>query len=253
MVFNSYIFLFLFLPITLIFYYLLGRLRDQRYSKIWLIGMSLWFYGYFNPYYLWIIVGSIIVNYIGYRYLIHPQYNHKRKLVLTAGIICNVAALFYFKYFDFFIANCNRIFQTDFTLLHIVLPLGISFFTFQQISFLVDVYREEVADYTFLDYTLFVTFFPQLVAGPIVTHKEMLPQFKIPVKQRVQIEQFSRGILLITIGLGKKVLLADNLGEAVNWGYTNLSRMDATNAILVMLMYMLRMKRVWNKSHKLCL
>lgn len=237
MVFNSYIFIFLFLPLTLGIYYLLHSLKKYEYAKVWLIGMSLWFYGYFNPSYLVIILTSIIGNYIIYKKL----YRTNKKSLLILGIILNLAALFYFKYYDFFIENMNQAFGQSFTLKHILLPLGISFFTFQQISFLADTYRRETEEYGIIDYALFVTFFPQLVAGPIVTHSEMLPQFKDTTKRPFQPELFMRGIVLFTLGLFKKVILADTFGGAVNWGYANISRLDSTNALLVMLFYSIQL------------
>lgn len=237
MVFNSYIFIFLFLPLTLGIYYLLHFLKKYEYAKVWLIGMSLWFYGYFNPGYLVIILASIIGNYFIYKKL----YRTNKKSLLVLGIILNLAALFYFKYYDFFIENMNQAFGQSFTLKHILLPLGISFFTFQQISFLVDTYRKETEEYGVVDYALFVTFFPQLVAGPIVTHSEMLPQFKDTTRRPFQPELFTRGMVLFTLGLFKKVILADTFGEAVNWGYANISLLDSTNALLVMLFYSIQL------------
>lgn len=145
MTFNSYIFILLFLPLCLTGYFTLNKLRQYRLSLLFLIGMSLWFYGYFNPKYLPIICSSVLVNYIIYR-LLHKMADApdsgRRKFVFIISIIFNLGLLGYFKYTDFFIENLNLIFKTDFTLQNILLPLGISFFTFQQISFIVDVYKD---------------------------------------------------------------------------------------------------------------
>ena len=163
----------------------------------------------------------------------------KRKVLVpfTIGLIFNIGLIFYFKYYDFFIINMNTAFQTNFTLKHILLPLGISFFTFQQISFIVDVYRGEVGKYSFIDYALFVTFFPQLIAGPIVTHAEMIPQFQDESKKKVDWDMFSKGMVIFILGMFKKVIIADTFGKAVDWGYGNVSLLDSTNGILLMLFY----------------
>ena len=220
MQFHSYIFILCFLPLTLIGYFGLNRLGKDRLAKLFLLAMSLWFYGYFNVSYLVIICGSIVVNFAISR-LMDSSFAGKeggtRRFLMIAGVIFNVAVIFYFKYYDFFIENLNALFRTDFVLRHVVLPLGISFFTFQQISFIVDAYKGEVKDYSFLEYALFVTFFPQLVAGPIVLHSELIPQFKDRPKWNMDFDNLSKGIMLFVMGLSKKVLIADVFGNAVNW------------------------------------
>ena len=181
MLFNSYIFIFVFLPLTLGSYYGLHKLGKPVFAKITLILMSFWFYGYFNPNYLWIMCSSIIVNYLLSQLLQRKwemsaaQIAVLKKSLLAIGLIFNLGLIFYFKYYDFFVDNLNKVFSTDFQLKNIVLPLGISFFTFQQVSYMVDSYRGETKEYNFADYALFVTFFPQLIAGPIVLHNEVLP------------------------------------------------------------------------------
>ncbi|QQO10192.1 MBOAT family O-acyltransferase [Breznakiella homolactica] len=160
-----------------------------------------------------------------------------RKIWLILALFSNLAVLLYFKYYDFFFININRIFGSSFALKHLLLPLGISFFTFQQLSYIIDSYRGEVPDYNFLDYALFVTYFPQLIAGPIVTHDEMVPQFADESKKRFQFEQFSKGLYAFAFGLAKKVLIADTFGNAVTWGYSNVGLLNSTNGILLMLFY----------------
>ena len=156
---------------------------------------------------------------------------------MILGVAINLGIIFYFKYMDFFIENVNTIAKTDWPLMHIVLPLGISFFTFQQISFIVDAYRGEVPDYGFLTYACYVTFFPQLVAGPIVTHDELIPQLKDVKKKSVNWDNMAKGFYMFAMGLGKKVLIADVFGVAVNWGFEDVASLKATNAILVMIAY----------------
>lgn len=179
--------------------------------------MSLWFYAYFNIGYLPIICASILVNYFVYRLMQREGTTQKkRKALLVLGLIFDIGLIFYFKYYDFFLDNINHAFSTDFVLRHITLPLGISFFTFQQISFIVDAYKGEAKGYSFLEYALFVTFFPQLVAGPIVLHKELVPQFRDLSKHHINYDNLSKGIMMFTRGLAKKVLIADTFGAAVD-------------------------------------
>ena len=221
MQFNSYFFVLFFLPLTLFGYFFLGRIGKEKLSKVYLLLMSLWFYGYFNLSYLGIICGSIVVNFLFSRVMERRKdAGTDTKLFLILGICFNVAVIFYFKYFDFFISNINAVFGSDFAMRNILLPLGISFFTFQQISFMVDSYKGETKGYSFLDYALFVAFFPQLVAGPIVLHSELIPQFHDSSRHRVNFDNLSRGIILFTRGLGKKILIADTFGRAVDWGFS---------------------------------
>ena len=240
MLFNSYLFLFLFLPLALLGYFLLNRLGRFQLAEAFLIGMSLWFYGYFNPSYLLIICISILANYALSRLLSRRGESAAGRLLLSLGVAANLGAIFYFKYYDFFVSTVNGVFGTGFQLRHILLPLGISFFTFQQISYLVDSYRGETGDYGFLEYALFVSFFPQLVAGPIVLHSEMIPQFRDKSLRRFDWNRFGHGLYLFALGLSKKVLLADVLGKAVDWGFGGLGTlysMSALDAVLVSLCY----------------
>lgn len=138
MLFNSYVFIFLFLPIALAGYYVLNHLKLYRISNVFLIGMSLWFYGYFNKYYLLIICGSILLNFLLVSGMGRLEKQGIKKLLLVFGICANIAIIFYFKYYDFFVSNINIVFKSQIALKNIVLPLGISFFTFQQIGYLID-------------------------------------------------------------------------------------------------------------------
>ncbi len=238
MTFNSYIFTLAFLPLSVIGYFCLNRFGLFNTSKIFLIAMSLWFYGYFNYSYLLIMVASIVVNWFVSKLLNKENFsNVVRKIILIAGIIFNLSLIFYFKYFDFFLSNLNAVFGSDFILRNILLPLGISFYTFQQVSYVVDSYKGETKGYNFVDYALFVSFFPQLVAGPIALHGEMIPQFKDKKQKHLNFENLSCGIHFFAIGLFKKVLIADTLGNAVAYGYANSEILSSAEAILVMLSY----------------
>lgn len=237
MLFNSYIFVFLFFPICLFGYYFLVHSGKNETAKMFLIAMSLWFYGYFNLSYLLIMVCSIVVNYMFHRALSRrPQ-----KAVVILAVAANLGVLFYFKYFDFFLETINVVFGTSAALRNILLPLGISFFTFQQISFVVDTYRGEVYNCSPVDYALFVSFFPQLIAGPIVNHGEMLPQFRQIGKESVLWERVAEGFGLFILGLAKKVLIADTFGAGVDYGYGNLALLGRIDAILVIIFYSLQL------------
>ena len=155
-------------------------------------------------------------------------------------LLVNIGALFYFKYFDFFLENLNTALKTDFNLLHLALPLGISFFTFQQLAFLIDSYRRDVPKYPLLDYALFVAFFPKILQGPIALHSEMIPQFQETARKSFCYENFSKGLMAVAFGLAKKVLLADTFGKLVDWGYADVGALDTVSALLVMLAYTLQ-------------
>lgn len=237
MLFNSYIFVFIFFPICLLGYYVLLHFKQEMAAKIFLTIMSFWFYGYFNVSYLLIMLGSIAVNYVFHRILSKQP---DRKLMILA-VICNLGVLFYFKYYDFFFTTVNSVFGTSILLRNILLPLGISFFTFQQISFVVDTYRGEVKDCGLIDYALFVAFFPQLIAGPIVNHDEMLPQFREIGHKSAAWDKIAEGFGLFILGLAKKVLIADTFGAGVDYGYANLAVLGRFDAALVIICYTLQL------------
>lgn len=237
MLFNSYIFVLVFLPLCMIGYFGCSHFGKGTHGQAFLLGMSLWFYGYFHVEYLFIIAFSILCNYGFYVLLGRSQDSGRRKWLLAGALVLNVGILFYYKYFNFFLENVNGIFGRNFALTSILLPLGISFFTFQQLSFVIDAYKGEVPAYRFLDYACFVTYFPQLIAGPIVTHDELIPQFMDEGRKRFRWDNFVRGIYLFALGLSKKVLIADTFGNGVNWGFANIGELDSTNGFLVMLFY----------------
>lgn len=175
MLFNSYEFIFVFLPITLILFYLIGSRGHHRAAMLWLVVASLFFYGWWNYKYLILIIGSMLFNYAVGLAIGNRSSKSYKKLLLVCGVVVNLGLISYFKYANFFIDSINITIETSFHLKTIILPLAISFFTFQQIAYIVDTYKEETKEYNFLHYSLFVTFFPQLIAGPIVHHKEMMP------------------------------------------------------------------------------
>ena len=285
MLFNSYIFIFLFLPAVLLGWYGLNRIKQYKMAQVFLVGMSLWFYAYFHVGYLAIILCSCGVNYLLSLYVSKycdslsadklgnssnadetcnsPEITkkagshsgtdekypasrkdatqRKRTAVLWLGCILNLGILGYYKYFDFLIENVNAVANTDFNLRHILLPLGISFFTFQQLSYVVDRAKGQAPHYDLVDYMTFVTFFPQLIAGPIVLHSEILPQFRDLEKRRLDRERFADGIIFFVIGLAKKVLLADLLAKPVAFAFENYSGLDSLTLFFGALAYMLEL------------
>ena len=207
MLFNSYIFIFLFLPISIIGFYLIKKINYQNLAVVWLVLASLFFYGWWNFKYLILILISIILNYL-FGFVIKKQ---NKKIYLILGIIINLFIIGYFKYSNFFLENINILLKDEFILNQIILPLGISFFTFQQITYLVDTYNGKNEDHNFINYFLFVIFFPQLIAGPIVHHSKMIPQFNSSSFGTFKFENITIGLTVFSLGLFKKVFLADNL------------------------------------------
>jgi len=211
MLFNSIEFIFVFLPVVLLVFYMIGGYGNHRVAISWLVAASLFFYGWWNPAYLGLILASILFNYAMGAALVSGNGRPHAPYLLTVGVACNLAVLAYFKYANFFVENLNILSSSSYHLETIILPLAISFFTFQQITFLVDASRGETREYNFLHYSLFVTFFPQLIAGPIVHHREMLPQFAKDSIYRVNQSNLAIGIAIFLLGLFKKVVLADGV------------------------------------------
>lgn len=209
MLFNSFSFLLLFMPITACGFFLLAR-RSKEWAAAWLAGASLVFYAVWSVAYLPLLLGSTLFNYyFGWR-IAHTE-GPARKRWLIAAVVADLALLGYFKYADFFISSFNVVSHNQLPALDVILPIGISFFTFTQIAFLVDTYQRKVSEYRFTHYLLFVTYFPHLIAGPVLHHKEMMPQFDNAATYRPTAANFSVGAAIFVIGLAKKVLIADGL------------------------------------------
>jgi len=218
MLFNSYEFIFVFLPVTLAGFFLLG-LSSRNLALGWLVVISIAFYAWWRPINVLIIAPSILVNFVLARWLLRLTADKTRaglaRLVLLLGIAFNVAFLGYFKYVNFLATAANDLIGTNFVLTQVVLPLGISFITFQKIAFLIDVHSRRIPSFTLRDYGLFVLFFPQLIAGPIVHYREMMPQFQ-QARCRWDKENIAVGLSLFGFGLFKKVVLADGISEYVS-------------------------------------
>jgi alginate O-acetyltransferase complex protein AlgI len=214
MVFGSFSFIFLFLPVTVAGFFIICR-KNKRLATGWLILASLFFYGWWDYRFLPILLASILFNYSMFGRIICAD-QPTRKRWLTLAVIINLTALCYFKYSNFFILSINDLAGGNIPLLNIILPIGISFFTFTQISFLVDAYYDKVKSANFIDYVLFTSYFPYIVSGPILHHKEMLPQFADTARYGISANNVAAGIAIFVFGLAKKLLIADNLASVVD-------------------------------------
>jgi len=242
MLFNSYAFLFLFLPITLLIYFGLNKGKWMRLSIGWLILISLVYYGWFNPIYVSLIVGSLLFNFaIGTSLGRNGQTHFKRRCLLIMGIFGDLLLLGYFKYADFFISTLNFLSHVQVPLLHVALPIGISFFTFTQIAYLVDAHRGETERYPLPIYALFVSFFPYLLAGPIVHHREMAAQYNQLDEKVLDYSNITGGLYLFFIGLFKKVVLADTLAGWASHGFDHATTLTLVEAWTASLSYTLQL------------
>lgn len=227
MLFNSYQFIFYYLPIVFFGFFLIAR-NSRQLSAMWLAAASLFFYGWWNPKFVLLIMISIGFNYsMGYgisktiRTGMRPNYS---KALLICALATNLLLLGYFKYMNFFIRSANHLTGVNWSQADILLPLGISFFTFTQIAFLVDTYRGIAREYNFIHYVLFVTYFPHLIAGPVLHHKQMMPQFGDAAIYRPSTTNIGLGLTLFCLGLAKKVLLADTFSHSVGPVFADATR-----------------------------
>lgn len=237
MLFNSYEFIFLFLPISLTLYFFFAQYRLTKISTAWLVIASLVFYSYWDVRYLFLLLASILFNYLVGYFL----ENNRNKRLLSFGILFNLCLLGYYKYMAFFLESFNQLNGSVITVPNIILPLGISFFTFTQTAYLVDVYRGETKNYSLLTYCLFVTVFPHLIAGPILYHKDMIPQFSEIKNFVFSPKNMYLGVSLFSIGLFKKVILADTLAPWVNVIFENTDKVGTIEAWLGAIAYTLQL------------
>lgn len=233
MLFNSYSFIFVFLPLTVLGYAAVNRLGSRKASLGWLILTSVVFYGIWNPLNVAIIMPSIAVNYalaLAIRAQLRkaPAGDKAASLLVTLGVLLNLCFLGYFKYKNFFLGTVNDVAGTHFLLTQVILPLGISFITFQKIAFLVDVRSGSIQDFDLFDFLTFVFFFPQLIAGPIVHYREMMPQFA-QIDSRLQPENVAVGMTLFAFGLFKKVVLADGVAPYVKAAFVAAGNGDSVS------------------------
>ena len=243
MLFNSYSFIFLFAPIVIGGCYWLGKSESRsRFANAWLVLASLYFYAHWNIKYLPLLLSSIAVNYFVSGWITDNRKENpaRARRAFWSGVFFNVALLGVFKYTDFFIANVNRL-GAHLPLLHIVLPLGISFFTITQLVYLVDCYEGLVKKRELVPYALFVSFFPHLLAGPILHHKPMMKQFGDESLRQVNWENMARGLSLFIIGLAKKVLIADSFIPFVKAGFDKPESLTLIAAWLTVIAYMMQL------------
>lgn len=244
MLFNSYEFIFIFLPITLIGYFVLSKWRLTQIAIVWLLAASLLFYGYWKVSYLILLMISTAGNFCFGRAISLSQPSSMiAKILLWAGICFNLGILGYYKYAAFFIASINYFSSNQLPVPGITLPLAISFYSFTQIAYLVDSYRGETKDssYNLTSYSLFVVFFPQLIAGPILRHNELIPQFSRLRNFAFSHKNMAMGVTLFTLGLAKKVAIADNISPWVVPVFENASAVGFLEAWVGALSYTLQL------------
>ncbi len=233
MLFQTYEYLFLLLPASLAVFFFLNRKRQLALGSFWLLASSLFFYGYWKIQYVPLLLASIAVNY-GFSRLLSNLPPEKiirpGRWILGVAIGLDLAVLGYFKYADFFVENLNAITAQEFQALNVILPLAISYFSFQQIGYLVDSWRGETRDHTFLEYTVFVSFFPQLIVGPIVNHKDVIHQFRSLRGKIPNYRNLATGSFLTSVGLFKKVIFADYLGRYAERGFSDLEQLSTLEA-----------------------
>jgi alginate O-acetyltransferase complex protein AlgI len=212
--FNSYAFIFAFLPVVVAVYYWIGQ-RNDAVSAVWLAAASLFFYAWWSTAYVWLLLASITFNYGAGLSLARMSAVPVRRAILAGSVAANLALLGYFKYANFFLDSLERLGGPSHHMAAVILPVGISFFTFTQIAFLVDVWHRKASEYKFTHYALFVLYFPHLIAGPILHHAEMMPQFRSPASRGFATENLSVGLMVFAIGLFKKVVVADGVAPWV--------------------------------------
>jgi alginate O-acetyltransferase complex protein AlgI len=240
MLFNSHLFLFFFLPVTFAGYFLFNRWRLVQAATGWLLLASLVFYGWWKPLFVALIGGSILFNYVIGTALTRRTgmgHDRDRRLLLFFGIAGNLALLSYFKYFDFFASNMNRLGPIEIPLVHVALPLGISFFTFTQLAYLVDARSGRAGPYRLRDYALYVSFFPTILSGPICYHREVIPQLTEIRKKILDYRNIAGGVYLLFIGLFKKVVAADTLGRWADNGFDTTVALNLVEAWTTSLSY----------------
>lgn len=241
--FNSYEFIFLFFSIVVILFFGISKYRKITGGIFTLAILSLIYYGVSDSKSIGILLGNIVMNYFFYLCLVRMHKKERtyiKKVLMAIFVFINICFLIYIKYYNFVIDNCNLVFGTNIGIKELIIPLGISFVTFQQIAFLVDTYRGETTGYSFVEYVLFISFFPHISSGPIITHKQFFPIIKDERTYNINWKNIACGLYMFAMGLGKKVLIADVLGSAVDVGWANILQLNATSAFFIMVCYSLQ-------------
>lgn len=237
MLFNSYSFVLLFLPVAVIGYHLINKYSDEIYGKIWLILASFVFYGFFSFKYTLLLCASIMMNYAWSMALSKTSVQSQKKAILVISIIANIALLVYYKYTDFIIENINRLTGQEIALLKMVFPVGISFYTFSQLSYMVEIYKDNNRTPKFIDYSTYMCFFPKITQGPISLYDEFCQSLNGANRKNIDYEMILKGMYAFSIGLAKKVLLADNLAKITNPGFANYEAFNSAELFIIMLSY----------------
>lgn len=233
MQFNSYVFIFLSMPILILAYFLLGKFNTLL-GKIVIVAGSMLFYTYNDAKVFLTLAISLIVNFLFSKLIERKQWN---KRFIAIPIIVNIGLLLYFKYTNFAIANVNAWFGKNISLKEIILPVGISFFTFQQIAYIVAICRKEIPSAKLIDYMAYILYFPKLLMGPLMDPVDFIEQFNDSKLKKIDWNNIACGLKIFSLGLLKKVLLADTFAKAVSWGFTNIKVATSMDWILVMLFY----------------
>lgn len=214
MLFNTFNFVFLFFPACIIFLGIVKRIKNDNLYTLLLILLSLYFYSYFLTSYALILINSILFNFFFGKLLIRAKQNNIRKLLFLTIVVVNLIILIYFKYFNFLIENINFVFNKNILdNKSIILPLAISFFTFQQITFITNIYNKEIKKFNFIKYALFISFFPQLIAGPIIKFKEFYPYISKSIKLSLTQSYLIIGLFIFSIGMIKKIIVSNYLAS----------------------------------------
>lgn len=236
LLFHSYEFVLAFLPITLVIYFLACRSKKAYLGIVVLAAASILFVSFSSIQSAMILFLSIMINYwIGHQ--VFCKQGKAKKVWLILGLIFDIGILGYFKYANFLMDSIRGILEVEIPLADVLFPVGLSFYTFQQISYLADTYQGEVVPCNFSEYLLYIAFFPKLVQGPLIQQKELIPQFSEPGKKSINWDNFAKGLFVFAIGLSKKVLVADNFGKIVDYGYGHIASLNPFEAILSILGY----------------
>lgn len=243
MLFNSYAFILLFLPLVAAAYFLLNKYFTAKWARLFLLAASLSFMSFWNVYFTVVLIFSVLFNFTCGSVLsaaTEKDAKSKKPIFITA-ITANILYLGFFKYCNFFLANINAVFTSQIETLHILLPIGISFYTFMQIAWLTDIYRFGKFRYDFLSYCLYVTFFPYIISGPIAYHSEVIPQFQSEQARRFNLSNLCRGLFIFSIGLFKKTVIADTLALIANGGFAATNELTFMEAWLTSLSYTMQL------------
>ena len=244
MTFNSYSFIFAFLPLVAIIYFIINKYFAAKWARLFLIISSLSFMSLWNIYFACVLISSVFFNYAAGSVLSNSaeSSNSKhRKVIFLVAITANILFLVFFKYTNFFLGSINSLFSTHLNMLNIIVPLGISFYTFMQIAWITDIYRHGGFRYDFVSYCLYVTFFPYVISGPIAYHKEIIPQLKSNKASKFNIDNLCRGLFIFAVGLFKKTAIADTLAIIANGGFGASAALSFTEAWLTSLSFTMQL------------